>query len=676
MLLFNKYAFDFHPKGILLCRFIWLFCLFIRYLLSTIEYPIMVKLEARMKLKILLLICLFPFIAYAQIAITNVAVFDGTNTTLLTNKTVLIRNSKIEKIQPAAKNIPNEYKQIAGEGYTLMPGLFDLHTHIAVSGANWADAVFLSNEYMLRSHLWSGVTTVVDLFSTPDVMVSVRAKKDAALYPEVLFSGPLFTVPKGHGTQFGVQAATITSTKELQIKWQDHLKAKPDLTKAVLEHGKWGGLPEFPTLNKKMINKIGKLSKKAKLPLFVHVWSVDEAKTAVRAGATALAHGVFSGKVDQELIDLMKKNNTAYIPTLAVVLNGQHQDKDHAFFKQTNMKKMIHPKVFASVTKESNYKNHKKGFAGKIAHNKSLFFDNLMALYNAGIKIGVGTDAGNPFVLHGSGVHQEIKYLVEAGIPLAKAMVIATATSADIIGKSSLLGQIKAGYTANAMLVKGNPLTDIDALGQIKMVFHQGKMVDRELLAALNIPKKDKMAKAAGKSVSAKTLGALIDDFTAGNGNSAYKSQWTTWSDSIAQGKSTANCSFDSKGILKITGEITEGFAYGPWAGVRFPFAPDVSAESFTGIEMKIRGTKRKYSFSVGNSLVKDYNVFATALDIDKEWGVLKIPFSQLKQIGFGQPVEWSSKTLTGLVIDAREAYGSEFIFGEFWLEIDYVTFY
>ena len=104
---------------------------------------------------------------------------------------------------------------------------------------------------------------------------------------------------------------------------------------------------------------------------------------------------------------------------------------------------------------------------------------NLVEAYAAGRLLVVGTDAGNPMVVHGPAVHRELQLWVEAGIPPAAALQAATYNAARLLRADQRIGLIRKGYDASLLLVDGNPLQDISATERISTVFFKGERVDR-----------------------------------------------------------------------------------------------------------------------------------------------------------------------------------------------------
>lgn len=99
--------------------------------------------------------------------------------------------------------------------------------------------------------------------------------------------------------------------------------------------------------------------------------------------------------------------------------------------------------------------------------------------HEAGVVIGMGTDAGTPLNLHGKNL-RELKLLVECGFTPAEAIKSGTGIAAKILGLDDRIGTISEGKTADLVLVDGNPLEDIDILldhERFRMIMQNGKLV-------------------------------------------------------------------------------------------------------------------------------------------------------------------------------------------------------
>jgi len=101
---------------------------------------------------------------------------------------------------------------------------------------------------------------------------------------------------------------------------------------------------------------------------------------------------------------------------------------------------------------------------------------NLAKVHQAGIPIAMGTDAGNPLTLHGPSVYAEMEAMQEAGMSPADVLVAATRGGALAMGRLDDFGTIKAGKSADLLVIAGDPTRDIANLRKLRYVVRGGVM--------------------------------------------------------------------------------------------------------------------------------------------------------------------------------------------------------
>ncbi len=607
----------------------------------------------------------------ATLVVRDGRVFDSKTQTLHERADLWIAGERIVGEKPLGDAAPDGAKIVEAHGATLLPGLFDLHTHVSVSGSGMERMVVVPALDELRSQLYCGVTNVVDLHADENTIFELRKRSRSGHETARLScAGAAFTVPGGHGTQFGMVANEVTSSDDVNERFDALLAKKPDVIKAILEHGGWAKVPALPTLSPELFAAIGARSKAAGLPLFAHIWTADEALTAVNGGANVLAHGVFVGAVSPELVLAMKKNSVAYVPTLAVVVGALRCASGKSPYANELARGALYPDVFASVTS----KDAKTwATAGDFARGERTWFANLKRVADAGLEIGTGTDAGNPLTPHGPALIEELALYVEAGLSPGRALSAATLGSAKILRVERDFGSLEPGKIADVVIVDGDPTSSIQALWKIRDVIEGGALVDRKSIADANAVR----ARAPVKKVAGKDVPALIDSFDDAS-KSGWGASWIATSDSKLGGKSSGSLSI-ANGALHVKGALAVGFPYGPFAGAALFVDPErktvVDASNYDGFALRIRGTERFFNFIVHRASVKDFNVFSAVLDVTSEWTDVKIPFDQLKQVGVGAVVPWAASDFTGVEIDARVPYGTNEV-GDFEFELDSIALY
>lgn len=419
---------------------------------------------------------------------------------------VLIRHGKIAEIYtgpaPDAKALKAEAIDAAGK--TLLPGLIDVHAHLGSPGGYWDDPKeyenmdpFLDRE--LAAYLYSGVTAVKSLGDATDTILKHRALVRSAekLGAELYVVGPMFTAPGGHGTeyakylpealraQFAAQTVRLPkNADEARTQVDDLKKAGVDGIKAILEPGPPS--KPIPRFDSTLLRAVSAEAHADGLPIVVHVGDLRDVEDALDAKVDGIEHSP-RAPLTEALLARMKAQGVTFDPTLAVVeaivdtAQGKTGPLDHSLVQQVtptklleSTKKLIPSPDFASLRAAYGV----FGFDLKVAQQ------NLAAASRAGVMLAMGTDSGNPQLIHGPAIHRELQLWVEAGVSPQAALQAATYNNAKLLRIDSHEGLIRKGYDANLLLVDGNPLKDISATEHISGVIFKGEEINRSELFA------------------------------------------------------------------------------------------------------------------------------------------------------------------------------------------------
>ena len=186
--------------------------------------------------------------------------------------------------------------------------------------------------------------------------------------------------------------------------------------------------------------------------------------------------------VDDEFIELAKKNNVVIIPTLWVF-----KSYESVFTKQmkllTSEYWLGNPKTISSFFDmyelsfdELGERQKKLLVDMKPIEIDSVWLRNLRRFRDAGITIAVGTDAGNIGVLHGPSIYHEFEYMCKAGLSNHELLVDATYNAAKMLRKENELGSIEKGKLADLVILNSNPLDNIQNTSDISVVIKNGKI--------------------------------------------------------------------------------------------------------------------------------------------------------------------------------------------------------
>ncbi|MFO0284610.1 MAG: amidohydrolase family protein [Acidobacteriota bacterium] len=429
--------------------------------------------------------------------IRNARVFTGTGE-VIESGGVLIREGRIERIYrgatPEGKDVAAI--ELEGAGKTLLPGLIDAHVHIGAPGGFYEDERRYQDgkldERRLKAYLYSGITTVKSTGDWLDAALELRRRQRTGelLASEFYTVGPLFTAPGGHPQQLlaGMpeSARRVGESQFLRLPRTEaearemvrELKARGvDGIKAVLERG-WPGRP-MARLDGKLLRAICAEARAVGLTVVVHTNLAGDVSEAVEAGAHGVEHGSPGETLPAELLARMAERGVFYDPTLSVFeALRMIREKDYSRLEDSLLQQAVPIELMAGTRKKL------AGGGGQLVMEMDTRQAgmNLKRAYEAGVRVVTGTDAGNPLVLHGPTIQQELALWVAAGIPAERALLAATRDAALLLGERARIGTIEVGKDANLLLVDGDPVRDITSLGRISSVFLRGERVARTRL--------------------------------------------------------------------------------------------------------------------------------------------------------------------------------------------------
>ena len=466
-------------------------------------------MKKRLQLSIILF--LFAVSISAQTYITNVTIADVENKKLIPNQTVIITNDLISKIQSSKVKIPLNANIIDGTGKFLFPGLTDAHIHFFQNGGLYAraDAIDLRKyqpfdkeielykqtmEDKLRRYLQNGITNVIDVGATTNLLIQRNTFKGADYAPSIYMTGPLLTTyePKVYENLNGDEPFILTKTIEDGIKGvQDQLPFKPDFIK-IWYIAKADGLGVVASSKKNLpiIKAIIDEAHKSNLKVAVHATERITAQLAVENGADFLVHSVNDEILKDDFVQLMKKNKVILCPTL-IVHNGyvntygqKNKPSDFELSKSDpyqlgTLLDLKHLPDTLLINKYKTRANSKESIAST-RKSDSIRMVNLKILSDAGVLIATGTDAGNIGTMHASSYLAELEAMQKSGMTNWQIIQASTIIGAKVLDKESEFGSVSIGKKANLILLNKNPIDDLINITKINLVINKGNVFKPE----------------------------------------------------------------------------------------------------------------------------------------------------------------------------------------------------
>jgi len=419
------------------------------------------------------------------VAIEHVRLFDSEQAVMRDDQTVVVSGGQFTAVGPSSSvQVPADAERIDGTGKTILPGLFDMHAH-----AQALDGML---------NIASGVTTVRDMGNDMDELKHLQDQWQAgtAIGPRVWKSGFIdghspYQAPTGLYADNAAEAeAAVNRYADLgyiQIKLYSSLK--PELVPIVIKAAHARGLrvsghipngmiasqfvadgaDEVQHINFIFLNFLASQVKDTRTP---------ERFTAVGANAAKLD---LQSKPVTDFIQLLLDHHTTVDVTLAT-FEGMFTERPG----------QVSPDL-APVLKRLPAQVQRSAYSGGLpvtADNDQLYKDSYRAMlamtkrmYDAGVPILAGTDA-----IAGLMLHRELELEVQAGIPPAKSLQIATWNAAKLLKQEKDIGSIAPGKHADFLLVEGNPLEHISDIRRCRVVMKDGVVYNSgDVYAAVGI---------------------------------------------------------------------------------------------------------------------------------------------------------------------------------------------
>ena len=360
------------------------------------------------------------------IALVNGTLIDGTGAPPISNAVIIIQDKVITAVGNHAKTkVPDGAKIIDLQGAAILPGFINAHVHRGYSERN------------LKAWAKEGVTAVRDLGGNPRNNLfafrdSVNKKPECA---RLVAAGPMLTVPNGYpkvpwGSANGLP---VTSPDEARAKVNQLLDDGADMIKIALESGK-SFRRKIPMLSLEEATAIVEAAHQRGTVVSAHVLTSNDLEHALNAGVDDIAHMVTDNPPDS-LIQRVVDDGVYWVPTLELW--------------------------------------HGVGpIMGKVASK------NLSRFVQAGGIVALGTDYEGYNSKFDLGMPiREIKWMKDAGMTPMQIIVAATKNAAYVCNQGDKIGTLEKGKIADILIVNGNPLEDIEALLNVRMIIHGGVII-------------------------------------------------------------------------------------------------------------------------------------------------------------------------------------------------------
>jgi imidazolonepropionase-like amidohydrolase len=432
-----------------------------------------------------------------SLVITGVSLIDTEQGTVSEPQDILIDRGRIAAVAPAgALTVPAGIRQVDGSNRFALAGLIDVHAHVGEGGIGPQDDS--SRDRALEQFLRYGVTTIFVPGATgagdADFRRLVdRCRSATAACPGISGTGSIITVPGSHPVSTIFQMPANVSDAATEARGVTMLRPGMDVDaliakkkaagasaiKIIIEDGPPPWYPK-PRLTDEQIASIVKAAHAKSLPVYAHISTSELTELALNAGVDGIMHAP-TDRLPDEVIRGMAARGMWYVPTLALydgILTWARKQRESDPYAL----KGVEPSAIASLAAPPFLAASHEDEAGALAYLRSAT-DNLRRASLAGVPIALGSDVNNPFVYPGYSAHEELAWMVKAGLTPAQALRAGTIGSAAFLKASNHLGQIAPGHEADLIILARNPLDAIENSRSIVAVISDGYLVPEPVSA-------------------------------------------------------------------------------------------------------------------------------------------------------------------------------------------------
>jgi Amidohydrolase family len=408
----------------------------------------------------------------SPIAVRNVQIFDTATGEIERDRTVVVYGGRIVSVLAADAALTDDSIVVDGEGGTVLPGLIDMHDHVAP----WRGPL----------HLAAGVTSSRDLANDNARLLDLTRRVNAGEIPAPrIFRAGLIEARSPYTARGGFVADTLAQATD-QVRWyalhgypqiKIYSSVPPDwiapLAQTTHDYGMRvsGHVPAFTTAEAAVRAGYDEINH---INMLVLNFVLDAQHEDTRSLLRFTAVGERAGTLDldsprvRDFIALLREHHVTIDPTLTIfewLLLSRPGAPSPAYADVLDHLPAAPRALLTSAALDvapSAYATYDAAF--------EKLLELLARLYEARLTIVPGTD-----FYPGITLHRELELYVRAGIPASRVLQMATRDAAQVLGQEATLGRIAPGMIADLILVDGDPTADISAIRRTRFVMRDGR---------------------------------------------------------------------------------------------------------------------------------------------------------------------------------------------------------
>ncbi len=418
-------------------------------------------------------------------AAQSVTAFVGVNVVpmdrerLLENQTVLVENGHVAALGPAGEvEVPEGATRIDGAGKYLMPGLAEMHGHLPNP-----DLPAAVTENVLFLYVANGVTTVRGMQGhISQIPLRARIESGELVGPRLVLGSP------------SMSGGSVTTVEDGERLVREYKAAGFDLLKV------------HEDLSPEVYDAIAATAKEIGIPFGGHVSDTVGLFHALSAGQTTIDHldnyvealvpegqapsdapGLLGAeqllsRIDEsrmpQVVQATLDADASVVPTMVLWESGIYATRPSADLLAERTEVRYMPKDMVERWVQAVDERVSSSDPEMLRRLAELRRRILIALYQGGVRILLGTDSPQIFSVPGFSIHREMRFYVDSGMSPYDVLSSGTRVVGDYFGEN--FGTISVGESADLILVDGNPLEDVGNVSRISGVMARGRYVSRE----------------------------------------------------------------------------------------------------------------------------------------------------------------------------------------------------
>ena len=385
----------------------------------------------------------------------DVNIITMSNDSILLEHSVLVKNRKIVDIGIFEEmDIPKDAQLINGKDQYLIPGLCDMHVH------------FNDDDDRLL-YVANGVTFVRNMLGDPyHLKVRKKINKGCLIGPEIYTTSPLIDGLN----PYWPMGSIVIDDKEKVFELISQMKRDG-----------YNAIKVYEKLSEDVYNEIISVAKELEIPVVGHVPKSVGIRNVLASGQVSMEHleGYKNLLSDEKIISETVESGIWNCPTL--ILYKKYESVNSLKENPPDELRYVNPGTV------NDWKNLYQT-SGELVK----YMELLQKLVQNNANIVAGTDVGNPYIIAGFGLHEELSIMQAAGLTPYQVLLSATKNSAEMLGYESRLGTIELKKDADLVLLNNNPLEDINNTKSIAGVMTKGIWYPQDELNAMLVKVADK----------------------------------------------------------------------------------------------------------------------------------------------------------------------------------------